>query len=104
MKKLDYIDKAELKAAKKEKKLNYRLKKKELNYQKKLRKQAIRDEKASNRYALREYINGLDVSDKVNKYLYVHSHNDTPERVARLTKYFRNKEYRRLKRRYSRYF
>lgn len=98
------IAKDAAKAVKRQQRYNYRLKKKELKYLKKLRKKAIRDEKRSNLYALREYTNGLDVSDKVNKYLYVHSHNDTPERVARLTKYYRNKEFRRIKRKYSKYF
>ena len=101
MSKYDYkIKKAELKAQKRA----HRAKEKNLRYEKKLRKQAIKNEKISNRYELRKYTNGLNVSDKVNKYLYVHALNDTPDRVARLTKYYRNQEYRRLKRKYSKYF
>ena len=105
MSKYDYkIQKAEQKAALKMQKRTLRAEKKKRKYEEKLRKQAIKNEKTSNLYTLREYINGLDVSDKVNKYLYVHAHNATPERIERLTKYYRNKEYRRIRRKYSKYF
>ena len=58
----------------------------------------------NNLYELKRYINDLDVSDKVNNNLMRYSLNETPERVARLTKKYKNKEYRRIKRHYSSYF
>lgn len=68
------------------------------------RKAELRAYHNKNKELLRDYVDNLNVSQKVDKYLYKHSLNEDPYRVARLTQKFRDQEYRRIMRKYSHYF
>ena len=57
-----------------------------------------------NEEELVKYIKKLDVSDKVNYHLLSKALPGTPDRIIKLTKQYKDKEYRRVKRKYSYYF
>lgn len=88
----------------KERKAQIKQEKRDRRYEKRAVKQSKKDNARANKDALRDYVSNLDVSDKVNRYIYNHSLNDTPDRIHRLTKKYRNREYWRIRRKYSHYF
>lgn len=76
-----------------------------------LKKEIRRIEKAQkqayfrkNEEELVKYIKKLDVSEKVNYHLLSKALPGTPDRIRKLTKQYKDKEYRRIKRKYSYYF
>ena len=58
----------------------------------------------NNKELLNRYIKELDVSDKVRNHIDRRDLSFIPERVSKLTKFYKRKEYNRIKKLYPYYF